>query len=37
MKRIGFIGLGIMGKPEVVFWASSDEIDENLNASTIAP
>jgi len=37
MKRIGFAGLGIVGKPEVVFRASSGEIDENLNASTMPP
>jgi 3-hydroxyisobutyrate dehydrogenase-like beta-hydroxyacid dehydrogenase len=37
MKQIGFIGLGLMGKPEAVFRASADEIDESLNASTIAP
>lgn len=37
MKQMGFIGVGPMGQPEVVFRAASDEVDENFNAGTIAP
>jgi hypothetical protein len=37
MKRIGFIGLGIMGKPEVVFRTPFDKIDVRINASIITP